>query len=317
LSQILRDTAQPITEEFSATPQATPEQIRERGALFHYSPGEQGLVRLPPPAIPLELQSNIQELRREMQKGSFNDAVYGMMEGQPGYALSMLASSSANQILYPFMDAKHFVLAESDRFWLSNLKRTSKTFIVNGEFIEELTAKDLPEDIHIEVKSTVATPKDWMERGTIAGMVRADLDKSTIITEVYGLTDSQGIRRRKSVDDVLDHPMSKMIEMISVYNSHADYLQERGDTKQSALFRRAAQTLETQMAAPPAGAASPQTLNTNGTAIGGLGTPEMGAPTGAPPKKTRVNSSIMPPEARNFTPQQLRQSIGTGKVRAI
>ena len=304
LSQILRDTAQPVTQEFSATPQATPEQLRERGALFHYSPNDRGLERLAPPSIPIELQGNLFEARRELQKGSFNDAVFGMMEGQQaGYALSLLATSSANQVLYPFMDAKHFVLAESDNFWLSNLKKSNKTFKIKGDFIEEIKPEDIPEDISITVKSTVATPKDWMERGTIAGMVRPDLDTSTILTEVYGLTDVQGIRRRKSVDDMLEHPMSKMIELIAGYTAHADYLENRGDLKQAALFRRAAANVEAQLGAPPPGAAKPNEPQPTNT--------------GVSEKKTRVRPEVMPPEERGFSPQTLRNSIGRGKVRTV
>ena len=80
ISQILRDTSSPITQEFSGTPQATPENLKDRQGLYHYAPGETGLQRLPPPALPIELQANLLELRREYQKGSFNDAVYGMTE---------------------------------------------------------------------------------------------------------------------------------------------------------------------------------------------------------------------------------------------
>jgi len=180
ISQILRDTSNPLTQEFSATPQATPEQLRERAGLFHYAPGEQGLVRVPPPAIPIEVQANLLELRRENQKGSFNDAVYGMVEGQPGYALSLLASSSANQILYPYMDGKHFVISECDKFWLSSLKSSNRTFQIKGKFIEKLKPVDIPENVSIEVESTVATPKDWLERGTIANMLKDHLDEATI-----------------------------------------------------------------------------------------------------------------------------------------
>ena len=204
VNQILRDTAQPITEEFSAVPQATPEQLRERGAHFHFSPGEQGIVRIPPAAIPMEIHSNLQELKRELQKGSFNDAVYGMLEGQSGYALSLLATSSANQILYPFMDAKHFVISECDNFWLSSLKASGHTFAIKGQFIEELKPNDIPEDVLVQVDSDVATPKDWLERGTIANQMSDTLDETTIISEIYKL-DPQMVRRRKKLDSVMNH----------------------------------------------------------------------------------------------------------------
>ena len=307
IAQILRDTSNPITQEFSATPQATTEQLAERGGLFHYAPGEQGLVRVPPAAIPIEIQANLLELRREYQKGSFNDAVFGMTEGQPGYALSLLASSSANQILYPYMDGKHFVISELDKFWLTNLKASNRTFKIKGKFIESLKPVDIPADVSIEVESTVATPKDWLERGTIGNMLKDQLDHASILTEIYGINDPQAVKRRMSLDRMLDHPMSQMVEMIAGYYAHADYLEHRGDIRQAGLFRRAAMALEAQLGVPPAGSAAP---------------PEAGKvaaarETGAPAERARVSPEVAPPEARGgFTPQQLRQGIGRGTLRA-
>jgi len=305
MAQILRDTSSPITQEFSASPQATPEQLRERGGLYHYAPGEQGLQRLPPAAIPIELQAHLMELRREMQKGSFNDAVYGMVEGQPGYALSLLSTSSANQILYPYMDAKHFVISENDKFWLSNLKTSGRVFQIKGRFIEKLKPTDVPEDVFIIVDSDVATPKDWMERGTIAGLLRPDVDTATLLTEVYGFSDPQAIKRRKSLDRTLDHPVTQLVEMASGFEAHADYLEIRGDRRQAARFRRAAQALDAQIGVPPAGSAK----------VSEAAEVQTAREAGAPEEVARVRPEIAPPESRGFTPQQLRQSIGRGSLR--
>ena len=306
ITQILRDTAQPVTQEFSASPQATPEQLRERGALFHYSPGETGINRVPPAAIPIEIQANLLELRREYQKGSYNDAVYGMLEGQTGYALSLLASSSANQILYPYMDGKHFVVSESDRFWLSNLKSSHRVFQIKGQFSEKLSPPDIPEDVMIEVRSSVATPKDWMERGTIANMVDKHLDEATIITKIYELNDPQGIRRRRKLQQMLDHPMSQTLELISAWEAHAKYLELRGDAKQAMRFHRAAAALETQIGAPAPGQGSPAE-SSKIEAARAAGTPE---------ERTRIAPEVAPPEATSgFTPAELRRSVGRGSLR--
>ncbi len=307
VSQILRDTAQPITQEFSATPQATPEQIRERGALFHYAPGERGLERVAPASIPIEIQANLQELRREQQKGSFSDAVFGMVAGQPGYALSLLASSSANQILYPYMDGKHFVISEADKFWLTNLKTSNKVFNIRGKLIEQLKPSDIPDDVFVIVESDVATPKDWLERGTIGGMVRQDLDNTTLLTEIYRLPDPQGILRRKVQDRVLNNPMSQLVQMISGFYAQADYLSKNGDMKQAELFRKAALAAESQLGAPAPGQGQPLDM----TRIQSQRL--AGAPSPVPP----VPSTVSPPEQAGFTPAQLRTSIGQGSVRNI
>lgn len=304
ISQILRDTAQPVTEEFSSTAQATPEQLRERGALFHYAPGEQGLIRVPPAAIPMELQAHLFEMRRELQKGSFSDAVYGMMEGQSGYSLEMMAESSANQILSPYLETKDFVVSEGDQFWLSNLKTSKKVFIVKGERLEELKSDDIPEETTVIVKSEVATPKDWLERSTIANQLRDHLDRDTIVKEILRMPDTEQVRRRRIVDAVLEHPMTQTVQMIANYYIHADYLESRGDARQAMLFLKAAQSLETQLGVPPPGAARPAQA-TEAEAMR-----EARAPAEEPP----IRPEVQPPEGRGFAPTRLRGLIGKGAV---
>jgi len=308
LSQSLRDSVQGVTQEFSSEAVATPQQLRERGALMHYNNGDKGLVRLEPIPIPIEVQAQLQEIRRELQKGSFSDAVYGMMGTESGYSLSTMASSSANQILYPYMDAKHFVISEFDKFFLGNQKTNRKTFQILGKVIGELKATDIPEPLNVIVESTVATPKDWMERGTITGMLRDVLDEDTIITEILQMSDSQGIKRKRQLDQVLNSPTSLLIQQISSYYFHADYLDSRGDTKQAQLFRKAAQAMEAQFGQPAPGQAS-------NTAI--QSAQEASKAGGATQPSNTTNPQVLPPEAQQgFTPGQLRQSVGRGSLRA-
>lgn len=305
ISQILRDTAQPITQEFSGTPQATPEQLRERGALFHYGVGELGLQRVPPAAIPIEIQAHMMEIRRELQKGSFNDAVFGMTEGQPGYALSMMASSSANQILYPYMDAKHFVVEEGDAFWLTNLKTSKRVFDVKGKFIEKLKPTDIPEDVSIIVESDVATPKDWLERSTIAGYLKNHLDDVTILREILNQRDPQAIIRRRKLQEVMDSPEALALRKIAGFRTHAEFLTFHGDPVQARSFSMMADALEAQMGTPPPGqGAAPE-----------MGRIQAQREAGAPEAKPGVSPKVAPPEVtQGFSPQELRGRIGRGKV---
>ncbi len=310
ISQILRDTAQPVTEEFSQTPQATVEQLRERAPLFHYAPGEQGLVRVPPPAIPIEVQAHLMDISREKQKGSFNDAVFGMMEGQKsGYALSQLASSSANQILYPYMDAKHFFIEEGDNFELSQLKKSGKVFNIRGKFIEELKPVDIPDDVNITVESSVATPEDMLEKGTIAYYLRDHLDKATLIHDVLGKKDPQAIIRAKRRDIILDSPEAIAIEKIALFRNHARYLRVRGDSRQADLFDNVANAMEAQIGAPAPGQGRP--LEAGAIAE----EREKGGATGNTRRVLGARSGVIPPEATTgFTPQELRNMIGKGGV---
>jgi len=305
ISQILRDTAQPITQEFSQSPQATPEQLRERGGLFHYGVGEKGLERVPPAAIPIEIQANLLDIRRELQKGSFTDAVWGMVEKQPGYALSIMATSSANQILYPYMDAKHFIVEEADRFWLSNLKSSKRVFEIKGKLIEKLKPTDIPDDVSINVESEVATAKDWLERATIANQLKEHLDPITILSEVLGQGDPQAILRSKDTYDVMHSPEAMALKKIAAFRGHARYLEFHGDLEQARSFNKMADALEMQMTAPAPGQA----------AIPEMGRVEAQREAGAPKKRPTVRPEIAPPEARGgFTPQELRNRLGRGRV---
>lgn len=305
VSQVLRDTVQPIMQEFSGSPVATPEQLRERGALFHYAPGEAGLQRVPPAAIPIELQAHLMEIRRELQKGSFNDAVWGMVEGQPGYSLSMMASSSANQILYPYMDAKHFVFSEGDSFWLSNLKTSKRVFNIKGKLIEKLKPTDIPDDVNMIVESDVATPKDWLERSTIANYLKDHVDKATILGEVLKFTDPQAILKRKELDEILTSPEAMTLKKIAGFRAHAKYLEFHGDFDQAKTFLKMADAMEAQFGAPAPGQGMPQTM----------GNVEAQREAVAPSARPRVSPGVAPPEAvSGFGPQTLRNMIGRGKV---
>jgi len=305
ISQVLKDAAKPVVQEFSAEAKATPEEIASGQGLFHYAPNEPGLKRLEPANVPVEIQRHLEEIRREIQKGSFNDAVYGMVAGQAGYALSLLATSSANQILYPYMDGKHFVISEGDRFWLSQLKTSKRVFDIKGKLIEKLKPTDIPEDVSVIVESDVATPKDWLERATIGNSLDKHLDIDTIVTEIYKLKDPQAIKRRKRLDQLLDHPMSIQLELASAWEAYADYLDSRGDSKQANRFRRAAQALDTQIGTPAPGQAKPEEM----------GRVMAQRQAGAPEEVTPVSSKVAPPEVVGISPEELRQRIGRGKVR--
>lgn len=305
-SQILRDGAQPKYQEQSAgAPKVTTDKMRERGALIHFNVGE-GISPIAVPPIPLEMTAMEQELRREIAKGSFTDAVYGMAEGGPGYAQALLVSASANQILHPYQTAKHFVVAECDKFWLSHLQSGSKVFEIKGRLLEELKPDDIPEEVEVTVDSDLATQKDWLEKATVANMLKEHLDDTTILDRILKMPDTQEIKRRQSLDRVLDHPMSQQIELISAYYVHADYLAARGDSRGASLFRNAAQAMEGQMSAPAPGQGQPQEM----TRIQAQRT------AGAPPERTRVRPEVMAPEERGIAPQELRNRIGRGTMAA-
>lgn len=108
------------------------------------------------------------------------------------------------------------------------------------------------------------------------------------------------------MDNMLKHPVFQAVEMIVAARNHAKYLQRVGDRDAAMVFMRAAQSMEMQLSAPAPGQAPPMEM----------GRVEQERKAGAPEEKARVRPEVMPPEARGFTPQQLRQAIGRGTTRS-
>ena len=259
--QILRDTAEPKWQEFvTGTSQLDPKKMRQRGATFSYGAQDKGILAIQPPALPLELRATLVDLVRELQKTGFSDLVFGMVEsGQmpSGVSLGTLASSSANEVLAPYMDSKNYIIAEIDRFWLSKLKSKKRTFVIKGKKAEKLASTEIPDDVSVLAESDLATPKDWMERATVANMLEKHLDSATIQDQILKIPDIQEVKRRKARDLISDHPMAKNVELAAAFQTHAEYLMSRGDAVQAELFKQAADALKAQFGVPPAGSGSP------------------------------------------------------------
>lgn len=255
--QAVRDTINPISQEISqGAPKVSVEQLTKRGAHFHFAPGDLGLSFIAKPPIPLELQALLQEVSKRKQKGGFSDAVYGLVEqGLSGFAFDRIAGSSANQVLEPYIGAMEFVIAQADRFWLKNLKRQGRTFKVKGKMVETLRSTEIPEDVDVVVSSEIATTKDWLERATTASTAERHLDQTTILSEIYKVPDPQDIIKRQRLDLVTNHPVAQNIKAIEAFESHADFLESQGDTRQAKLWRQGAIALQTQLGVPPAGSA--------------------------------------------------------------
>jgi hypothetical protein len=98
-----------------------------------------------------------------------------------------------------------------------------------------------------------------------------------------------------------------MLELITAWESHADYLEQRGDKRQADRFRKAAAALELQIGVPPAGQGNPKDMSRIQAA----------RTAGAPEEITPVAPEVAPPESGGFTPVQLRKSVGRGSLRRI
>lgn len=298
LMQRLHDTVNPMYQEQSTgEPKVKDEDLTRRNALFHFAPGE-GLSEVQRQAVPGEIAAILEELHDEEQKSGFSDALYGIVEkGMSGYAYSQV-SATANRVLDPYDQSKNFVIEEIDKFFLENVKKGGKTFKIRGKTMEELKPEDIPEDIYITVESELATPKDWLEKSTIANYLKEMVDETTLLSEVLNFPDTQAILRRKKTDAATKHPMTLNIELIAAWRNHADYLEFQGtpESKRTAqLFRRAADAMEAQFGLPAPGQAKPTDA----------GRVEAQRKAGAPGAKVSVPSQVLPPEeSQGFTPAE-------------
>ena len=296
-----REAAEPKWIERSAgAPKVQPEQLKKRRAVFHYGLNE-SLDPVEYPAMPQEIITSLDGFRKDIAKATFSDAVYGLVGSyESGYTLSQVLESSANQILYPYMEAKHFILAEGDRFFLKKQKTSKKVFQIKGKFIEKLKPTDIPDDVDISVESDVATAKDWLQRANIAAMLTDHVDETFIRSEVLKISDPQAISRRKTLDDMRNHPLTKNIEMVSKYRAHAGYLEANGDPEQAEVFKKAADALEAQFTVPPAGAGKP----TRATEV------EAAKRAGVPRARPRTRPESAPPEeVAGYTPAERRGAV--------
>ena len=299
-----REAAEPKWVEHTAgASKVQPEQLKKRRAVFHYGTNE-GLEPLEYPPIPREIPESLERFRRDITKATFTDALYGITGGyESGYSLSQILESSANEVLYPYMEAKHFIIAEGDRFFLKTLKTSKKVFQIKGKVIEKLKPTDIPEDVDINVESDVATVKDWMQRANIATMLADHVDETFIRSEVLKIADPQAVTRRKKLDEMRKNPMTQNVELVSQFRAHSAYLRSRGDSDQAAIFMKAADALESQFTVPPAGAAKP----TQAAEIAAA------QRAGVPARKPGIRTEVAPPEeTEGFTPAELRGLGGQG-----
>lgn len=253
--QILRDTAEHKWQETSSgPPKVSAENLTKRNALFQFNPGE-GLSPIVPPPIPLELRAMLIDFRANLQKGSFSDMLYGIFEGtQTGILYSQVADA-ANRVLHHQQQHKHMIISEVDRFWLKILKNSKKVLPIRGRVEEKLKPTDIPSDAFITVTSELATPRDWLERATIANQLRGILDETTTLDTILKLPDTEAVKRRKLEDLVTNHPLGQSLHLIRAIKKYAEFLDRRGDKEGAELFRKAAAGLEAQFGAPPPGAA--------------------------------------------------------------
>jgi hypothetical protein len=295
--QILRDTAQPKYKEISmGDPKVRPEQLAQRGAVFQFNPGEDLSVINPAP-IPLEIQTALVEFDREKQRGSFGDALYGMLDGNiSGFALSQ-AIETANRVLYHYQNAKNYVISECDKFWLTKIPEGSKAFTIRGRTLEEVASKEIPEDVEVIVDSELATPRDWLEKATVANYLRDMLDDTTIMDQILNVKDPEGVRRRREIDRLEQHPQIINTKMITYCIKHAEYLRHMGDNNQAQIFEMAAQGLMNQLGALPPGQGMPA-----------QSTEAEAARQAAAPRENR-------PISPEVTPPQMRRAQGANSGR--
>ena len=292
--QILRDTAQSKYIEYSqGDPKVQAEQLTKRGALFHFLPGED-LKTLDPSPIPLEMQAAIAAFDKQTQKGGFGDVLYGLLEGNlSGFALSQ-AIETANRLLYNYQNAKNFFIAETDNFWLSKLQEKSKTFQIKGRTLEELSPKEIPEDVDVIVESELATPRDWLEKATVANYMKDMLDETLIMSDILKIKDTNAVKRRREMDRVEQHPQIQNVKLITYCTKHAEYLRYMGDNTQAAIWEQAAAGLQAQLGAPASGQGAPPTAS----AV------EAARKAGAPERKPSVSPAVQPSQMRRISQER-------------
>ena len=225
MQQLLRDTANPRWQENAENPVAEPDKLFERGALFSYKPGEQGLSAIPTPPIPAEMRGHQLDIRSMLQRGLFSDVTFGNVSMQiSGFLMSQVTSAS-QQILAPFHDALMTALGD--------LATANILFMRQyGMQMPGAAWPDLPDELDIDYHYDIQIPGDFIQRANTARLLNPKyrLSQTTLTELLFPEIKSSMIESSRLVaEDAIDDPLARQVFIIREFRRSANEARTVGD----------------------------------------------------------------------------------------
>lgn len=250
LQQLLRDTAQSRWLELSTGGDILDEDsIFKRGAIFRGSPGDQ-VGTIPVSPVPVEIQTQLFNLRNMIQRGGLPDALFGNVQQQIASYLMSQITSAAQQVLGPYKDAIKACLEDIDNNWISHIRDLGIS--TNGRTLPA----NMPEDLEVEVDYEISIPGDLIQRASVARMInpRFRLSDHTVTSLLFPeIRNPLEEQAKVNADDALKHPVAVTVSLIMSWRDEAARLRAEGDSASASLLEKGADQAEQMLTSPQQG----------------------------------------------------------------
>mgnify|MGYP001587755848 CR=1 FL=1 len=273
-------------------------------------------------ATPEEVGVLMSWAKRQIQKASFSDAVYG---GMPNFEISGFALSQFLASIRYKIGPYHYVmqskigaimsdLIEQYRdgdnrgdFPTVSLQTTNPQEIRKGLFfIEEFSPSDIPERTFIEVIIPITSAVDKIQQMLFARQAMSPpqlISRETLWDEMLGIQDSEQEYTRILQDEMLEMPIVKQIAMIEQLQQRISFYESQGKTAQAEALKKYVIMLETDLGMR-------QGISEVPGVSPSFSPPEMGATGKASPDVLRSTMGMGTPglKRRSQTPEEREES---------
>ncbi len=246
MQQLLRDSAQPVSFEKSATGQQIvpdAEQLYRRGAHFRMTP-QDDLGYLQKPPIPVELRTMLFDVGNMIQRGSLPHVMYGNIQQQINSYIISVAAASGQQALAPYKEAIETCITDVCNLWLNQVwHQQLRPYGVR-------TPPKLPDGVQVVSNLRLHIPGDITQRATVSRMLNPEFKLS--MAQLYDLlwpevSDPNRELARINSEDALRHPVAQHLNLIRAYQDQAEILSKAGDDDGAARFTAAADQLVNEL----------------------------------------------------------------------
>ncbi len=251
LSQLVRDTANPISFEKSTGKQIVtdPDGLYRRGA--HYRMGindDMGFINKPP--IPVELNQILFRITSMMGKGAFSDLTFGSILQEVSASLISQAAEGAMQLLDPYHSLLELGVSEVSTHWYWGL--------LNNPGLRPPDWPDIDveqlEGTRMESKYTIKIPGDLTNRVNMAKTLNPNfrLPSETVLSLLLPEVASPAeALAQLDGEKAKERPEYQMVQLVHAFEQLAREAGAAGNRDNAAMYTVVASNLRQQLTQIP------------------------------------------------------------------
>ena len=295
---IMAETAYPniVSQTRAGAPAVKAEDMKGYGAIIPLKL-EDKLSLLKHAATPTEANVLLSWVKRQIQKASFADTVYGGIPNIEisGFALSQYMAAIKYKI-GPYLTAMQHIISsifseletqyKIGKFPKITLSTTNPVEMKKGLFfVEEFSPKDVPDSRYLEVTIPITSAIDKTQQIIFARQAIQPpqlISRETLWDELLDIQDSEQEYIRILQDQMLEMPVVKQIAMIEQLRERELLYRNQGKFAEADALKKYIMMLEM----------------------------ELGMRQGIPEKPGGVPPDVMPPEMGGASPDQKRSAFG-------